>query len=653
MTPLRTKASPENEHALKIASIYALIGSLWIVLTSGILTTFFSHNISLSDFAGGQVLSGTLVVFSSSWMLYLLVKGKLEDARRSAEALRLRDRAIEASVNAIVITGDSASGNLIEYVNPAFTRITGYSAEETIGRNCRFLQGSDNGQLELENIRAGLRENKNARALLRNYRKDGSQFWNDLQISPVNDDDGKVSHFVGILNDVTDSKRYQNELEHQSNHDMLTDLPNRNLMKDRIAQGIAYASRYKQTLMAVAFVGLDNFKFVNDSMGHQAGDQVLKMVSKRLNACLRSSDTAARLGGDEFVLILFESPDEEENFNTSISALLQRVLREVALPYQIGSHEFFITCSIGYALVPVDGDTAEELLKNADMAMFSAKERGRNNIQRYASALNEKIVLRMSLESDLRRAIDNNELFVCYQPQIDLIHRRIVGMEALIRWQHPQRGLISPTQFIPLAEETGLIIPIGIWVLRTACAQAKSWQDAGLPQIKLSVNLSARQFMQRDLADSIRQALEETGFSAEHLELELTESLIMHNAELFISTLRVLKDIGIELAIDDFGTGYSSLSYLKRFPIDRLKIDQSFVRDIVVDTDSASISQAIITLGHSLGLRVIAEGVETLEQLDFLHANSCDEIQGYYFSRPLPPQEFQKIHVENSASTNA
>ena len=637
------KRSPESHQALKIATIYALIGSFWIVLTSGILTVFFSQQISLSDFAGGQVLSGTLVIFSSSWMLYLLVKSKLEDAHRSAQALRLRDRAIESSVNAIIITTHAGNDNRVEYVNPSFTRITGYPAEEVIGRNCRFLMGSDVDQMELENIRAALREHKEGRALLRNYRKDGSLFWNDLHIAPVRNDEGEVTHYIGIQNDVTDSKRYQDELEHQSTHDMLTDLPNRNLLKDRIAQGIAYSSRYKQTLMAVAFIDLDNFKFINDSLGHQAGDQVLKMVSARLNSCLRSSDTAARMGGDEFVLILFEDPDEMNTAAASIIALLQRCIHEVALPYHIGIHEFFITCSIGYALVPEDGDTVEALLKNADMALYRAKEQGRNNVQRYAPELNDKVTQRLELDNDLRRALENGEFFLCYQPQIDLLTNRIVGMEALIRWNHPQRGLISPAEFIPIAEEVGLIVPIGSWVLRTACAQAKAWQDAGLPQIKLSVNLSARQFIQPDLAASIRLILAETGFPAKNLELELTESLIMHNAELFIATLRHIKDIGIELAIDDFGTGFSSLSYLKRFPIDRLKIDQSFVRDIATDTDSAAISQAVITLGHSLGLKVIAEGVETSEQLNFLHSNRCDEIQGFYYSKPLPAEEFQSF----------
>jgi EAL domain-containing protein (putative c-di-GMP-specific phosphodiesterase class I) len=352
------------------------------------------------------------------------------------------------------------------------------------------------------------------------------------------------------------------------------------------------------------------------------------------------------------VVLLCDHPHESGAACEPLNVTLQRILDEVALPYQIGPHEFFLSCSIGYAQLPGDGNTADLLLKNADMAMYRAKDLGRNNIQPFVPELNDKVVRRLSLESDLRRALENDEFFLCYQPQMDLITRRMIGMEALIRWRHPQRGLISPVQFIPLAEETGLIVPIGAWVLRTACAQVKAWQDAGLPPVRVSVNLSARQFIQRDLVASIRQTLEDTGLPARYLELELTESLIMHNAELFISTLRELREIGIELAVDDFGTGYSSLSYLQRFPINRLKIDQSFVRDIVGNADSGAISVAIIMLGHSLGLKVIAEGVESIEQLDFLHSSGCNEIQGFYFSRPVPAEEMRTL-LEQSPLTPA
>lgn len=642
MAPRQLKFSPENIQALRIATIYALIGSLWILLTTGILTPLFSKDVSVRDLPWSQTLSGLLVVLSSSLLLYELVRRRLDDARLAAQALRLRDRAIESSINAIIIIDHTATADPIEYVNPAFTRITGYSAAEALGRNWGFLLGEDGDQPALKNIRAFLRENKEGRALLRNYRKDGRLFWNDLHLAPVQDDDGVVTHFVGILNDITDTMRYQEELEHQANHDTLTDLPNRNLLKDRLAQAMVYARRYKRALV-VAFIDLDNFKLINDSLGHQAGDQLLKIVSTRLQSCIRASDTIARLGGDEFVLLLCDHSIDAGGEGETVSVTLQRILHEIALPYQIGPHEFFLSCSIGYSLLSGDGDTVDLLLRNADMAMYRAKELGRNNIQPYVPELNEKIVRRLSLESDLRHALENGEFFLCYQPQIDLVTRRIVGMETLIRWQHPQRGLISPVQFIPLAEETGLIVPIGAWVLRTACAQAKAWQDAGLPPVRLSVNLSARQFIQRDLIASIREALEETGLSAEYLELELTESLIMHNAELFISTLREIREIGIELAVDDFGTGYSSLSYLKRFPINRLKIDQSFVRDLAGDADSGAISVAIIMLGHSLGLKVIAEGVETIEQLDFLQSSRCNEIQGFYFSKPLPAEEMRQF----------
>ena len=642
MAPRQPRFSPESAQALRIAAVYALIGCLWMLLSSGILVLFFSSAVSIGDLPWNQTMSGMLVVLSTSLLLYLLVRKKLDDARRAAQALNLRNRAIESSINAIIIIDHTLADDPIEYVNPAFTRITGYAATETLGRNWSFLLGDDTDQPALQNIRAALRENKEGRALLRNRRKDGRLFWNDLHLAPVQGDSAVVTHFIGILNDVTDAMRYQDELEHQAGHDTLTGLPNRNLLKDRIGQAIAYAQRYQRAL-AVAFIDLDNFKLINDSLGHQAGDQLLKTVAARLQGCIRVSDTVARLGGDEFVLLLCDHPAETGGDNTPVGVTLQRILDEIALPYRIGAHEFFLSCSIGYTLLPDDGDTADVLLKNADMAMYRAKELGRNNVQPYVPELNQRVIGRLALEADLRRALEHGEFFLCYQPQMDLATRRIVGMETLIRWQHPQRGLISPLQFIPLAEETGLIVPIGAWVLRTACAQAKAWQDAGLPPVMLSVNLSARQFIQRDLIASIRQTLEETGLPARYLELELTESLIMHNAELFISTLRELREIGIDLAVDDFGTGYSSLSYLQRFPINRLKIDQSFVRDIAGNADSGAISVAIIMLGHSLGLKVIAEGVETIEQLDFLHSSRCNEIQGFYFSEPLTADEMRRF----------
>jgi diguanylate cyclase (GGDEF)-like protein/PAS domain S-box-containing protein len=626
----------EHRQARKIALVYAVIGSFWTLLTSDIPALMLGlvdpHKISWVSIA-----SGLLVILATSWLLYLLIKEKLETARRAQQQLRLRDLAIEASVNAIIITDHTAPDQPIVYVNPAFEQITGYTSSEALGKNCRFLQGTDVEQPDIEAIRTALRENREGRATLRNYRKSGELFWNDLHIAPVRNERGEVTHYIGIQNDITESRRYQEELEHQANFDTLTGLPNRNLLHDRLKQAVVYARRYNKP-MAVAFIDLDNFKLVNDSLGHSAGDRLLTTVADRLKTTVRTSDTAARLSGDEFVLILFDQADDATIQNT-----MQRILNEVSLPCRLEDRDFYVSCSIGYSMFPKDGETDEALLKNADAAMYHAKEAGRNNFQAYTPDMETKATERLEISGDLRLALENSEFHLCYQPRVCLTSGNIIGVEALIRWQHPRLGMISPADFIPIAEESGLISPIGEWALRTACAQAKAWLDQGLPPITMSVNLSARQFVKKDLVQSIEKILADTGLPANLLELELTESLIMHNAELFIITLGNLKALDIKLAVDDFGTGFSSLAYLKRFPIDRLKIDRSFVHNVAADQDSSAIARAVIHLGHSMGLIVLAEGVETPEELQFLRAHNCDELQGYFFSKPLLAEEVANL----------
>lgn len=622
----------EQRQARKIALVYAAIGSFWTILTSDIPALFLGL-VEPHKVAWVAIASGLLVIIATSWLLYLLIKEKLVAARRAQQQLRLRDLAIEASVNAIIITDNTDPNQPVVYVNPAFERITGYSSSEVLGKNCRFLQGTDVEQPDLDAIRTALRENREGRATLRNYRKSGELFWNDLHIAPVRNDNGEITHYIGIQNDITESRRYQEELEHQANFDTLTGLPNRNLLHDRLKQAVAYARRY-QRAMVVAFIDLDNFKLVNDSLGHSAGDRLLTTVADRLRAAVRTSDTAARLSGDEFVLILFD-----QNDNETINTTMQRILSEVSLPCRLEERDFYVSCSIGYSIFPTDGETGEVLLKNADAAMYHAKEAGRNNFQAYTPDMETQATARLELSGDLRLALENNEFHLCYQPRASLSSGKIIGVEALIRWKHPRLGMISPADFIPIAEECGLIATIGEWALRTACIQARLWLDGGLPPITMSVNLSARQFVKKDLVQSIEKILADTGLPADLLELELTESLIMHNAELFIITLGNLKALGINLAVDDFGTGFSSLAYLKRFPIDRLKIDRSFVHDVAADQDSSAIARAVIHLGHSMGLKVLAEGVETPEELHFLRNHNCDELQGYLFSKPLLASE--------------
>ena len=460
------------------------------------------------------------------------------------------------------------------------------------------------------------------------YGADHQVIWITETVRAVQNSTGELQFFEGCIEDINERKLHESRLLYQANYDALTGLANRSRLQDRLQQAIVSAERYQYQLL-VAFIDLDQFKFINDSLGHFIGDQLLKAVAERLQSCLRESDTVARYGGDEFVVVISHSDV------AVISVLMPKILASVAEPVTVDGHELQVTCSIGFSLYPTDGVNAETLLRNADAAMYRAKEQGRNNTQFYTEELNQKIRKRMALESMLRHALERDEFFLEYQPQVGLQAGAIVGVEALIRWKPGMQEMISPLEFIPLAEELGLIVPIGEWVLKTACAQMKAWHETGLPRVSVSVNLSARQFKQPNLVDVIAQVLHQTGLDASFLDLELTESMTMDNVEVAVVTLGKLKAMGIKLSIDDFGTGYSSLSYLKRFPIDVLKIDQTFVRDITSDDNDAAIVRSIIALAHSLKLTVIAEGVETEVQLNYLREHSCNTVQGYYFSRPI------------------
>ncbi|MGO9755772.1 MAG: putative bifunctional diguanylate cyclase/phosphodiesterase, partial [Roseiarcus sp.] len=433
-------------------------------------------------------------------------------------------------------------------------------------------------------------------------------------------------------------KMAEDRIHFMANHDALTGLPNRTLLEDRLSQAVLHARRYDRWV-TVLFVDLDNFKFVNDSLGHNAGDELLKIVASRMVKCVRATDTVVRLGGDEFVVLLVDQPK-----NTDIaSATLQQLRTAIAETVHLGGHDVRVTGSLGIANYPNDGTDADALLANADAAMYRAKETGRDNFQFYTPELNTKVHEKFLLQEELRNALARSEFFLVYQPQVDLRTGRVFAVEALIRWRHPTLGVISPVRFIPMAEESGQIVPIGDWVLHEACRQNKAWQDAGLPPVTICVNVSARQFRERSLVKGVVSALRESGLEARSLELELTESLIMQDVDQAVATMKELQRLGVQLSIDDFGTGYSSLAALKTFPVARLKIDKSFIDDLESNENDRAVASAVILLGQKLNLRVIAEGVETDEQVAFLRANNCDEMQGYHFSKPIPPHEIAKL----------
>ncbi len=439
----------------------------------------------------------------------------------------------------------------------------------------------------------------------------------------------------------------EDKLNHLAYHDALTGLPSRTLFQDRLAQALTNSHRHGNRL-GVLFIDLDNFKNINDSLGHHAGDILLKQVAARFSTCMREGDTVARLGGDEFVVILGSIASEDDAWMVS-----QKILKLMTKPITIEGHELIVTCSIGIALYPKDGEDVKTLLQSADGALYLAKSKGRNNAQFCTAEMNAKALGQLTLENGMRQAIKRQEFLLHYQPRVDLVSGEITGTEALVRWQHPVQGLLYPTTFIPVAEESGLIVPLGEWVLRTACEQNKAWQLAGLKPVSIAVNLSARQFKQQDLVELVTHILKETELDPSYLELELTESMVMQNVEATIATLTQLRAIGVKLAIDDFGIGYSSLNYLKHFPINFLKIDKSFVRDITTDRDDAIITKIIISMAHDMGLKVTAEGVETDEQKSFLCLHRCDEMQGYLFSKPIPADEFEILLKEGRCMSMA
>jgi diguanylate cyclase (GGDEF)-like protein/PAS domain S-box-containing protein len=556
--------------------------------------------------------------------------------KRTEQSLRIRDRAIHSSVNAVVITCVEGSENHIEYVNPSFERMTGYELAEIKGRDPRFMRIEGVDTQEHERIREALARRESVHVVLRNAKKSGEMFWNDLRIDPVVNADGEVTHFVAVLDDITEARHYERRLHHLAHHDPLTGLANRTLLQERLKHAIAFARR-KRMVGALAFLDLDNFKHINDNLGHEAGDTVLREIAERLRANMRERDTVARVGGDEFVLVICDQTSPAQ-----VADLIERVRRSVGTPVQVDGREIVVGASIGVAVFPRDADTVDKVMRAADSAMYHAKSMGKNNCQFYSAELNGLVRKHLLLEASLGRAIGNSEMVLGYQPKVDLRTGRMIGAEALVRWNHPEHGLMGPDSFIPMAEETGLIVPLGEWVIAEACAALRALRALGVEDFVISVNLSMRQLRQRKFAERLAESLKHHGVPPYCLELEVTESLLMDRPDEAKEALAQLKALGVHLSIDDFGTGYSSLSHLQAFPVDHIKIDRSFLGDVASD-GHAVITRAIIALGHSLKLKVIAEGVETAEQLAFLRHHGCDQMQGFYFSPALSQQGLQDM----------
>ncbi len=555
--------------------------------------------------------------------------------KQSEKQLALAARVFDNSIEGITIT--DAHGD-IQSVNKAFTQITGYSQEEVIGKKPSILKSDRHDQAFYQAMWSLLRETGKWEGEIWNRRKNGEVYPEHLTITAITDEYGQLTHHVAVFHDLSDIHGYQEQIHFQAYHDALTLLPNRLLLLDRLRVAIRHAQRVTRNV-AVLCLDLDNFKHINDCFGHMAGDILLQQVAERLKGCVGADSTVARLGGDDFAILVEQCDDIKD-----VVLIAENILGQFVAPFNLTSYETFVTASIGITCFPGDGNDAETLLKNGELAMYRAKKEGKNKYQLFTTTMNAKVIHRLSLENSLRKAVDRNEFLVYYQPKVSAASGKIVGMEALVRWQKQDGRLISPLEFIPLAEETGLIVPIGAFVLRQACLDTGEWLKQH-KNLSVSVNLSARQFMQEGLVAEIGRILDETGFPAAKLELEVTESVVMGNEKAAIEQLFELKGIGARLGLDDFGTGYSSLQYLRKMPIDTLKIDRSFIRDLPENAESSAIAIAIISLARALNLELVAEGVETHAQLQFLRQQNCQEmqIQGYLFSPPVPAADFTEL----------
>lgn len=569
----------------------------------------------------------TPVYFEPEQKLYFIaVKQDVTQKLKDIEEMRMASKIFANTLEGVLVT--DFSGNIV-FVNPSFEEITGYNKEEVLGKNPKILSSGKHDQIFYSKMWQALVENGKWQGEIWNRRKSGEVYPEWLTLTAIKDECGKTVQYAGILSDLTSRKNNEERIKHLAFHDALTNLPNRYLFLDRLTIVLAHAARHGEKV-AVLFLDLDRFKDVNDTLGHAAGDQLLQEVGRRITACIRDEDTVARMGGDEFTVLL---PNIEIE---GVKDVAGRILHVFSLPFLIEGQELYISSSIGIEVASDQALDAETILRHADLAMYKAKENGKNRYWIYESNMSIQVEKRLTLEQRLRKAIERNEFILYYQPQVDVANGKIMGIEALIRWNNPEEGLIPPMKFIPIAEETGLILPIGEWVLRTAIAQNVAWQKQGLTPLRIAVNLSARQFEQENLVEIINTILQKEGMEGRWLELEITESVAIQDIELSTRVLEQLKMLGIHIAIDDFGMGYSSLNYLKRFPIDTLKVDQNFICDSMNYSTDGVIVSSILKLARDLNYSAIAEGVETEAQLEFLKNKACDGIQGYLITRPLP-----------------